>query len=264
MALVVLLFISFGLLSQLEFFSIKQVVISGNVHMTTEEVNTIVEESLGGKYVWLFPKRNGFLYQKDEIIENIQKAYPRVKSVKVYTEAFSTLNVRIEERSLTSLWCSVTQCYEVDTNGFIYAELLPDEVVDPLTVTFNGLEEKVGSNPVGATLMEPVVYSEILEVATLMKEAQLPVKVVEFRSKDEVYFWIADTVGTSTVSNKRRVIFTTRKSYTEAFENLKTALKSDAFSKGMNFEYIDTRFGNKVFYKITEVGAPATTTKKKR
>ncbi len=263
-SLVILLFVSFGFLSQIEFFSIKQVVISGNVHMTTEEVNNIVETSLNGKYLLLFSKRNGFLYQRDEIIENIQKAYPRVKNVKVYTESFSTLNVRIEERERTALWCSPIQCFEVDNTGYIFAELLPDESVDVATVTFNGLEERIGSMPIGATVLDPEPYTEILSVANLMKEVNLPVKTVEFRSKDEVYFWIADTVGTSTVMSKRRVIFTTRKSYTEAYENLKAALKSDAFKQGMNFEYIDTRFGNKVFYRMSDVREPATTTKKKR
>lgn len=263
-SLVVLLFVAFGLLSQIEFFSIKQVVISGNVHMTTEEVNNIVETSLNGKHLLLFSKRNGFLYQRDEIIENIQKAYPRVKNVKVYTESFSTLNVRIEERERTALWCSPIQCFEVDNTGYIFAELLPDESIDQHTVTFNGLEERIGSMPIGATVLDSEPYTEILSVANLMKEVNLPVKTVEFRSKDEVYFWIADTLGTSTVMSKRRVIFTTRKSYTEAFENLRAALKSDAFKQGMNFEYIDTRFGNKVFYRMSDIPEPATTTKKKR
>jgi len=252
--LLVALIVSTGLLSQIDFFSIKSVVISGNIHLTTEEVQKIVDTSLSKKYIFLFPKRNVFMYPKDEIVANLKSVYPRILDVQVYTESFNTLNVRIEERVHVSTWCSVILCYEIDSEGYIYAP--KDDTNEVSTVTFTGMDEKIGSEPVGVHIFEKDIYTELLQITTLMAEIGLPIQTIEFRSKDEVYFWIT--------GSKKRVIFTSRKSYTEAFENLKAALLSKVFSATTEFEYIDTRFGNKVFYKLQQVEKATTTEKKKR
>ncbi|MBU3668906.1 MAG: FtsQ-type POTRA domain-containing protein [Candidatus Taylorbacteria bacterium] len=251
LGLLLLLIISVDLLSQIEFFSIKATVISGNIHMTTEEIQGIVDESLSGKYLLLFPKKNGFLYPKNEIVENIQNRYPRVSSVKVFTESFSTLNVRIEERKQIASWCGAITCYEVDGGGYIYAEAEPTEGI----LIFKGLEEHIGSKPIGVEMLETEIFNEILEVTSKMAEINLPVREVEFRSRDEVYFWVSG-------KDSKRVIFTSRKKYTEAFENLSAALKSKAFASSTDFEYIDTRFGNKVFYRVNQ-SAKSTSTESK-
>jgi cell division septal protein FtsQ len=274
LGLIVTLFVSFGLLSQIDFFSIKKVIISGNQHMSTEELQGIVDTNLAGKLLGMFPKKNVFLYPKQKIINDIQVAYPRIRQVQVYTESFNNLNVRVHERIQSAVWCDVSDCYAVDGTAYIYAPI-DAEIITSVdnSIRFEGLEEKIGSQPIGKNMIDENSFKAILSVAHNMANISLPVYRIEFRSKDEVDFWISDSVQAASSTNKvistignehRRVIFTTRKDYIEAFNNLDAALKSKAFASSTNFEYIDTRFGNKVFYKLMPQQIKTATTSKKK
>ncbi len=260
--LLLLLIYSLSLLSKIDFFQVQNIVISGNIHMQTEEIQEMVHEELKSTYLGLFPRRNVFFYPKQRIIKDILEKYPIVKGVQVYTESFNILNIRIEEREQVAGWCSVIECYKLDSTAFIYAAMSNEEQANTSFITFEGLEDKVGTQPVGVYLLDEHIFEEILNVASQMSTISLPVEKIEFRSKDEVYFWIKGS-DASESTQRRRIIFSTEKEYQESFNNLKAALASKVFATSTQFEYIDTRFGNKVFYRLVpSVDKTASTTSK--
>ncbi len=105
-----------------------------------------------------------------------------------------------------------------------------------------GLDEVVGTKPVGKTLMPVELLKKVREIATGLDGYGLKVREIEFRSEDEIVY---------KVLGNGRIIFNQRRPLGQSYENLVTALKSDVFApRPAPFEYIDTRFGNKVFYKL--------------
>lgn len=265
-ALLITLLVSVALLSQIDFFAIKRVVISGNSNISSDQIQTLVDEKIHTSYLGLFPKTNVFLYPKSAIAEKVFETFPRVKSVSVYTESLNILNVRIEERTPVALWCSAIQCYLVDDSAYIYAET--NKVTDNTAeknkalVSIIGLDEVVGSNPIGKTVLDEENFNKILHIVDEMKKNNLNIDTVEFRSKDEVNFWITSNDANTP---KRKIIFSPRRDYEESYNNLLAALKSNALSTTTDFEYIDTRFGNKVFYKLVPAKVlTSTSTKSKK
>lgn len=259
-SLLIVLLISVALLSQIEFFAIRRVVISGNSNIPSEQIQEIVDKQIHTSYIGLFPKTNVFLYPKGKINDSLLSAFPRIKSVNIYTESFNFLNVRIEERVPIALWCSAHLCYVADESAYIYAEarVATEGSIgegDGL-VSITGLDEVAGSKPIGVQIIEQEAFSKILQVANDMRKNNLMVDTVEFRSKDEVNFWIG---GKDQAGPKKKIIFSSRKDYVESYGNLTAALKSKALSTTTDFEYIDTRFGNKVFYRLTPSKVSTTT-----
>jgi hypothetical protein len=263
--LLVTLLISVALLSQIDFFAIKRVVISGNSNIPSDQIQTLVDGAIHTSYIGLFPKTNVFLYPKSSIAEKVFKTFPRIKTVNVYTESLNILNVRVEERNPAALWCSAIQCYLADDTAYIYAEVKGATEDAPAEgeglVAISGLDEVVGSVPVGKIFIDQEDFKKILHVVDEMKKDNLLVDTVEFRSKDEVNFWI---LNKDPNGPKKKVIFSSRKDYEESYNNLTAALKSNALSTTTDFEYIDTRFGNKVFYRLVPTKVSTSTPQKSK
>ncbi|HEY1037312.1 MAG TPA: hypothetical protein VGE62_01895 [Candidatus Paceibacterota bacterium] len=117
----------------------------------------------------------------------------------------------------------------------------PKSSYGPL-LRISGLDESVGSKPVGKTLMPQELLRELKDMAVKIESFKLKVREIEHRGEDEIVFKI---------EGNGRIIFNQRRPLTQSYENLATALKSDVFTSATaTFEYIDTRFGNKVFYKF--------------
>lgn len=246
--------------------AIKKIVVVGNTNVTSEEIRRIGDGILDSKYVGLFSKRNAFLYPKDRIEQTLLETYPRISAVGIETESFEILNIKIKERDAVSIWCAAVQCYLVDENGYIFAEYHENKSVDVVggdlasTKTDKDLGELpklyggdqfIGPEPVGKSIFTKKLYLNIRNAITELQKSGLAVNSVHVYSRDEIVF---------TVSGGGKLIFSDRKPFEVSLEDLKSSLKSSVFNGSTSssskialpprFEYIDVRFGNKVFYKM--------------
>ncbi len=270
--------------------AIKKIVVVGNVNIGSEEIQRIGNGILETKYLGLFSKRNAFLYPKQKIALALTNLYPRISSVSLSTESFEILNIKIKERDAASVWCAAVQCYLVDENGYVFAEYhaAPQGSVQsaasadasgamapaaasasvssapaqaPATASdlenyeslpkLYGGDELVGPEPVGKSIFTPKLYADIRGAVAELQKSGLPITAVRVYSRDEIVF---------EVSGNGKLIFSDRKPFADSLDDLKSSFKSsvftgassgaDAGAKAPQFEYIDVRFGNKVFYKM--------------
>ncbi|HEY4493799.1 MAG TPA: hypothetical protein VJB98_04280 [Candidatus Paceibacterota bacterium] len=76
-----------------------------------QKVSMIVERELAGAYVGLFPKRNLWLYPKEEIISLLRAELPELEKVEVDLSG-RLLNVNITEYRQEYFWCQRDlECY---------------------------------------------------------------------------------------------------------------------------------------------------------
>jgi hypothetical protein len=227
--------------------AIKKIVVVGNINVTSEEIQRIGNDILDAKYFGLFSKRNAFLYPKNKIVRILTETYPRISAVDVDSESFEILNIKIKEREAISIWCAAVQCYLVDDTGYIFAEYHEDQIkgLEKLPMLYGG-DQFIGPEPISKNIFNEKLYQDLRNTITELQKSGLPIKSVHVYSRDEIVF---------TVSTGGKLIFSDRKPFEISLEDLRSSLKSSVFTsqkEGPKFEYIDVRFGNKVFYKLNK------------
>lgn len=247
-----------------------------------EQAQTLIE----GRYAYLIPKNNIMLYPAREIEASLKKEFPRISTVVVHAISLTKIQISIAERKPKSLWCkkvdletdvdvstdSGERCYFIDNEGYIFS-LAPDFqgnsylkfYGNPVVATSSEMLE----NPIGSQVLSSSTYAELILLSDNIQKANLPIAYITLEDKHNFSVRLV---------NNGKILFSDEKSLQIAYENLIVALQSEVFmnpsskprSKNVastsettiknlaQFDYIDTRFGNKIFFKLR--GAVAATT----
>ncbi len=112
-------------LSQANFLTIERINVNGAGETLERNVLLLVEGKLEERWLGVFPRSNMLLFSKDLVEKEIIETYTRIKHVEIKRKGFSRLEIVIEERNPTALWCDagiidVGNCYFVDESGYIF------------------------------------------------------------------------------------------------------------------------------------------------
>ena len=227
---------------------INNVSVVGAKEVPPKLVRTYVETKLNDGTNPILSRQNIFLYSRALIEQNIIKYFPRIKEASISRESMlaQVLTVTIEERQPFALWCS-EKCYLMDEGGFIFALAPPPAggLSQNKYMKFSGgLSAQAGlsaaSSPIAQTFL-PKNFSSVLELIKLLRQAGFAPKGAT--ADDGMDFSVPFDEG-----------FVLRASFgvdaNELVRNLQLALSSDPLRGKVNkVEYIDLRFGNRVYYK---------------
>ncbi|MBI2046099.1 MAG: hypothetical protein HYT28_01585 [Parcubacteria group bacterium] len=235
------------------------VTVQGNVAIASTTLTAMMTESIAGTYAFLVPKDTVLFYPREAMVASILSAYPRIKTADIKTQNFDTIVLSLTERKPEYVWCNhptvakeiaeTPTCYFADDSGYIF-DRAPSfsnpvffEVESPLVNEFGSPR---AGNPVGnfilpeEALKKIVVFKDRLSVAGIETIALrvLPGDDYELRIK-----------------NGGKIIFNGKQNFDTVLENLSAALRVSDLSKALDgafLQYIDLRFGNKVFYKLVK------------
>lgn len=231
-------------LSWAPFVRIQDVAVDGvssaNPDTVTEEVRSYIE----GKYWGILPRDNIFLYPKDEIHRQLLNEHPVFASVTITPAGFKALRVGAVERAPKALWCGEgpevsSSCLLVDDGGAAYA----------LAADFSALVYTRYAGPLPAGPMPR-------QFMTQEKFRALSAFVDEFARR------LASTTVSAVVveGNEARVecadgftlIFSLSDNGADVLERFDLALTAVPFAGRplAEFEYLDLRFGDKLYYKL--------------
>lgn len=268
---------------------VTEISLSGGVLVTEKDIQKETEKYLEGSYFWIFPKNNSFIYPKEDLKKHLKQNFQRIDTIKIELEGLSKMIVSITERKPIAVWCdslsadsvlekieeklataSTTpektsldevvnvsevfvdvppvklndnspKCYFLDQNSTIFAEA-PNFSGDAY-FKYYGLVEK--NSPIGKEYMaSSSEFNQINDFISATK--QLSIKPIYLVAKGEGEFSLVLYGG-------GEVYFDVKKSLKSTYQNLETLLKSSelSFKQGyLPIEYIDLRYGNKLFYKI--------------
>lgn len=220
--------------SRASFLRITAVEINGTKTVPQNEVEQEVREKLLGSYLYLFPKNNILLYPQKGIEKSLQSSYGEFKSVEVRAKDFHTLAVSVIERDPKAIWCpsvnsALSECFLMDEEGVPYAGA-------PRSGGLTYVEYRGGLGGRFAAL------SALVE-ALSQKEQDNPVRqvVVEENGDARAYF-----------QKNFLLIFSLKDGGGDIFERFSLALQSEPFKNRelSDFEYLDLRFGDKLYYKL--------------
>jgi len=214
-----------------------------------QEVRNIVASVTGGSYALIAPKTNALVYPRGTLRDELLRVFPRIASVSVDTPHSNEARITITERAPAGVWCGAERtegpegCFFLDKTGFIYSRA-PQFTNSPFFMYY-GARSNEDVEPIGTFFLSQNVLQEFnLFVEGLSKLGMTPRALVEH----DDYFELIDEGGT-------RIFFPIAEGYAGTLENIRAILGSGEFQndiggKLLSVDYIDLRFGSKVFYKL--------------
>ena len=227
---------------------IQNVSVRGAMLQGPEEVAQYTRERLNDGSSRFIARDNIFSYPKEELRAGVARTFPRLKSVRLGRSGLfgTTLIVNVDERSAYGTWCVATDgaCYVFDDAGLIFASTERSGKPELSYVFYGGIGD---ADPIG-TVFLPEKLRGVLDLMQRMREARfIPVAMHVLDEQDY----------TIELSNG----FTIKASFGQEIDtivhNLELVSVAPALrGKEAELEYIDLRFGNRVYYKFKGVEAP--------
>lgn len=252
---VLVIFVLSIFVSKIDKINISKITIKNEGSSIAEnEIKNIVEKNIEGNFFSLYPKTNIFFYQKNKIETDIYQKFNKIKNVDVENVGFNGIKITIEERSPYGLWCGSEikveeKCYFLDETGYIYSEA-PTFSGNVFFKNYGGIKEK---NPIGMIFLGSEKFKEISFFIKSMKDIDLSPFSFFAKENDDYEIYLEDSSHKYNFSGGK-IIFNKSDNLGEIFNNLKTILKENALTKefdhAVQLDYIDLRFGSKIFYKF--------------
>jgi len=226
-------------LTRMPSLTISEINISGGETVSYDVMKNIVEQNLTGSYLLLVPKRFALTYPKEAIVESLTNVV-RVHDVKVTKESNIKLNIVFSEYFPHALVCESEQesspCYFLDKTGYLFSPAPPlrggaftRHVIDGLTLAS------------GVQVFDENMVQSMDELIGMIEEA------FQFRIVNILHSSVGDI--TYFINGGGKLITASDMTVQDIFANLQSILESDEFNHIApgNFNYIDLRFGNKIF-----------------
>lgn len=224
------------------FFKIKEIAIKGNDSISVEVLRDKVAERLNGSYYGIFPRDNIFFIPKEEIKKDILSGIPRVKNIRLDRKIFfRNLAVEITERQNGGILCRREVCSFVDEDGFVF-EKAP---------YFSGgvylrfFDERVASSSSiakGENILPSGEFKKLIDFDEIISKVGMDISKIILK-KEEIYELYT--------AEGWRVLADSQNTQNDLFRNLTVAL-DEIKDERLKLDYIDLRFGNRVFYKFKE------------
>lgn len=232
-------------------FCLSKVELSGGVLVTEEEVSDKSLSFLSGSYLYLFPKNNVLWLPRKKLESYLKDQFKRIDTLDMQLKDFHTLQISIKERSPYAIWCDKPpaivgdltyqdseKCYFLDQNSTVFAEapLFSGDAY----FKYYGL---VSGDPLG---------KEYISSSTEFAAISGFIDSIKALNLHPLYL-VADSDSQFSIILQKglKIYFDTKNPLEETYQNLSALLKTKPLTDSLDsVDYIDLRFGNKLFYKM--------------
>jgi cell division septal protein FtsQ len=230
------------------YLAIKNIQVVGAQTVSPDAISAIIESQLHVPSHAYFSPNTIFTYHQSAIQHAVLQGFPRIKDIALSRSSplSQTLIVTIHERAPYAQWCTDTQaCYLMDDTGYIYTAFDASASTSTIATayTFSG-GIGTSTDPIGASF----VSAHIPGIVTFMKLLeQFGYHPTRARVENEQDFNVNLTEG-----------YLIKASFGENADMLMRNLRliltgGDGLqSKAGDIEYIDLRFGDRVYYKLKD------------
>lgn len=228
--------------------TIKDVEVEGGETISHQVIKNIVTQKLEGTYLGLIPRQFSYMYPRQEMLDDVSEL-ERIKSVSIERETLTELSVLFEEFIPSALWCTKEneKCVFLDQTGYAFG-------VAPSLSGGSFLRlSKLGVEPVtGIQAFSTETFEKVNRLVDLLEANNWYIASVEVDVANDAYLTLTEggELKVTLVDEAEQIV-----------ENLFAVLSSPDFSDiGVGtFEYIDLRFGNKVFINEFELEVASST-----
>lgn len=237
--------------SRVEVLTLTTVTAKGGETIDVERVKKVAEGPLEGTYMGIIPRDFAWLYPEDDIYAALN-TIPRIKNPVVTRTSGTELSVTYDEFIPYALWCdevNVEDCLFFDKVGYAFGkapQLTGGALIRYRTI---GVKPTVGQSVLSVENIEHIrTFINLIE-----KGKRFEIAAVEIDTAGDVFYIVAS--GGEFKSSLRDDPAT-------VYDNLMTIISDKNFTdiEPGTFQYIDLRFGSKVYVKKEETTIASSTT----
>ena len=215
---------------------INQIQINGFEMIDEQEFRQVVDKQLGSLRYYLLPQNNFLLLSKAKLANEISAKYDLDKLE--IDRSWKSLNITIEERVSFLIVYNKQSFYFADKNGIVTREITKDAVGE-YWYRFPILNIGDKNVNIGNEVTSAKIVDFLLRLNEKIINNQLEINGYELREGEEIN--LVSRAGW-------RAYFDVNTNLDTSVENLFLVLNEKVEDQN-TLEYIDLRFGNKVFYK---------------
>ena len=226
------------------YFSIDNVIINGSQRIATGKIYDIIDGQLQQKRLFFFPERNIFVFSKRQAKNEILKNF-FVTNLKIKKKLPRTITINFSENDSAAVWAEEGGYYYIDNNLIILSP------VENLTLTGNllilkNIPQESGIKSEGLTKKITVgeeYFRACLSLTNKLQNILTIDSVCEVNKPEgEVRFNVS--------ANGPKIHFSAEEDLEKQLKKLEVLLADKVpKDKLAKLEYIDLRFGDKVYYK---------------
>lgn len=229
-------------LSYLLFFSpvfeIKEIKVSGNQAIDSENIQSSLDDFLYKKTLIFFDRNNIFLATSNKLRETLIKDFPRILFIEVNKSIFKkTIDLEITERKGAGIFCK-NECYYIDKYGVIFEEA--PQTSGTLILLIKDHSER--DIEMGMEVIEKEFMAELIELRARLFD-KFNLRVLEF---------IVETIPYKdlkvNIHEGWYILFDKSRDLKNQLQALELVL-AEKIEERENLEYIDLRIENRVYYK---------------
>jgi hypothetical protein len=226
-------------LARLPEFQIKEIIVNWADPIAKTRLQDFIKQELQGNYWLIFSKSNFLIYPRREISEAILKNEPAVLELDLKARLDRNLYADVTERRVSAYFCRYdNECFQMDESGVVFAP----QSEAPSLIKYYGW---IDGDPIGQNYGPKGFLPEL----TKLLDGLTDIGLVPFKA--EV---VSDLEGRIYLEDNQYIIFSpTEKDKVKLIGDLKLLLgelkrKNSGYLPV--FDYIDARYGNKIFYKL--------------
>jgi hypothetical protein len=243
---------------------ITEITVKGNRVVASEVVMGVIEEELGAHYFWIIPKTNLLFYPRSSLKARLAKVSSYIKDIDLSIKELKRLEVSINERKAEYLWCdslttTESACYLVDESGLLFS---------PMTGLSRNLmfiiESDLPANPINRRPLNSVAFSKLVETIRFLPDIfryagvnNTEIGMVRLAKGGDYIFTIEESRGTKVLTWE--LWLNSRLPLSEVAGRFKALWETEEFKTEhlrAGLQYIDLRFGQKIFYRPAGSGPP--------
>jgi len=251
-----------GYIAHRQKIRISTVVLDGGVLVTQNDISAETLSFLSGSFFLIFPKDNVFLYPHDALMHDLKNHFPRIATLSITRKDFHTLLVTITERAPQALWCDTSpvvgamedgstseKCYFIDDTSTLFAEA-PSFSGDAYFRYYG----KLSTSTVPSSSIEPL-GEVFMSSTTEFRDINTFVSDLRIWNLRPQYLVVGDAGEfTLVISGGGKIYFDMYEPLSKTADNLRVLLRTSPLIpspvRDLPVEYIDLRFGNKLYYKL--------------
>ncbi len=235
----------FAWFSRAAAFRITSVSVSGNKIVDADMLQALAEKDIDGAYAGLFARSNSFIFPKNKIEDDALRAFPSINSIDIHAHGH-VLEIKISERKPAYVWCSgmpgdtaSRSCSFMDDTGFIFSDA-PDFSNNVYFIFYGGIS---ADHPTGQHFLSPEEIAAFAGFKTELDRQGIVITSLVVRD---------DGVREAALLGHGKIIFKASDDLlpvAHSLELLKRDTQILSPKATTTLDYIDLRFGNKVYYK---------------
>ncbi len=222
------------------FLKITEISIAGAGRVSNEVIYEFAEEQVRAKKFFILPQKNLFLFDRKKFSELLLQKY-RFENVSVAKKWPHKLEITIKEKPFVCVWNEKDKYYYADIDGFILEEINSWDVKKKkIPLIRNESEQKISNYEIQVD-KEYLKYAQ--ELFEKISDKSFGINTEKFIIDED-----ADTIKIKTEEGIK-ISFSTKRNFNEQIEKLLVVKREKLKDDFNNKEYIDLRFGDKVYYK---------------